>query len=552
MKKIIIPMAISAIATLSIADDTTALQAQINELKAQIAELKASQQKVTEKSDSMQREITAVKKHDAMDNIKFSADLRSAYDIVDYKVSKAPNSSYSGENRNGLWTNKLILGMSAQPREDLIFRGSLAAYKAFGNNSSFPYNPYQTMDWYGTNAPSNSILKIREAYFLYQNGIFAASLGRRPSVDGFLVNYREYNDKPNSPTGHNINMEFDGASFKVDLEEITTISGLYLKLCLGRGNSQTDAKYPTFTGFSGTLGLQNMMQTSLPYSQNTQYDSPNMDLAGIIAQLYDDGQYKVLLNLFQAWNVMGANFTRVSNGGTDAAAAGQAAMAGGGTQQDAMNAFMGAQMDDTYRVGMTDVGDLMGGSLGLQVSGIGDGISDFLDDTTVFASVAFSRTDPKGTHSTTSSQIAADAQAMNGVTGASASVTEMLGSSESELGTSIYAGVIIPGFLNDDRIGFEYNHGSKYWRSFTYGEDTLVGSKLATRGNAYEAYYNLPLLGKNLTAQLRFTYLDYDYAGSNMFFGSTGTPMTKEEAHANGMDFVDSASEVRLSVRYRY
>lgn len=552
MKKIIIPMAITAIATLSFAEDNAALQAQINELKAQIAELKASQQKVTEKSDSMQREITAVKKHDAMDNIKFSADLRTAYDIVDYKISKAPRSTYTGKDHNGLWTNKLILGMSAQPRDDLVFRGSIAAYKAFGNNMSFPYNPYQTMDWYGTNAPSNSILKVREAYFLYNNGTFAASLGRRPSLDGFLVNHREYNDHPNSPTGHNINMEFDGASFKVNLEEFTSISGLYFKLCLGRGNSRTDAKYPTFTGFMGTLGLQNMMQTSFPYSQNTQFDSPNMDLAGFIAQLYDDGQYKVMLNYFQAWNVMGANFSRVNNGGTDAVAAGQAVMQGGGTQQQAMNAFQRAQMDDVYGVNMTDVGDMTGGALGIQVSGIGDGWSDFLDDTTVFASVAFSKTDPKGSHGTTSSQMMADAQQMMGMNNPSNQTTEMLGSSESEVGTSFYAGVIVPGFLGDDRFGFEYNHGSKYWRSFTYGEDTLVGSKLATRGNAYEAYYNFPLLGKNLTGQLRFTYLDYDYTGSTMFFGSTGAPMTKDEAHANGMDFVDSASEIRLSLRYRY
>lgn len=33
----------------------------------------------------------------------------------------------------------------------------------------------------------------------------------------------------------------------------------------------------------------------------------------------------------------------------------------------------------------------------------------------------------------------------------------------------------------DGKIGLEYNKGSKYWRSMTYGEDTMVGSKLAAR-----------------------------------------------------------------------
>jgi hypothetical protein len=125
---------------------------------------------------------------------------------------------------------------------------------------------------------------------------------------------------------------------------------------------------------------------------------------------------------------------------------------------------------------------------------------------------------------------------------------EMLGSPDKKTGHSFYAGVQIPGFLNQDKIGFEYNYGSKYWRSFTYGEDTLVGSKLATRGSAYETYYILPLLGKNLTAQIRYTYMDYKYTGSDMFFGQTGKPQKTSETPGA----VKSASDLRLSLRYRY
>lgn len=75
-------------------------------------------------------------------------------------------------------------------------------------------------------------------------------------------------------------------------------------------------------------------------------------------QIYDDGQYKVMSNYFKGWNMMGANFTRLSNNTTP------------------LN-----PMDDTYNVGLTDVGDLTGGALSFQVNGIGNGISDFLDDT---------------------------------------------------------------------------------------------------------------------------------------------------------------------------
>ncbi len=124
----------------------------------------------------------------------------------------------------------------------------------------------------------------------------------------------------------------------------------------------------------------------------------------------------------------------------------------------------------------------------------------------------------------------------------------MLGSQDKETGYSYYVGVNMPGFFENDRIGIEYNHGSEYWRSFTYGEDTLAGSKLATRGNAYEVYYNLPLVNKNLTAQIRYTYMDYDYAGSDMFFGQTGNPA----GMMGVMPYVDKAQNIHLSMRYRY
>lgn len=201
----------------------------------------------------------------------------------------------------------------------------------------------------------------------------------------------------------------------------------------------------------------------------------------------------------------------------------------------------GVDASNGYAVNMTDVGDLSGGALSLQVSGLSYE-SDFLMDTTVFASFAWSETDPRGQHNVI----------VNPMTGELAPVTEMLGSNKSETGHSYYVGVQIPGFFESDKIGVEYNHGSKYWRSFTYGEDTLIGSKLATRGDAYEVYYNLPILGKNLTAQLRYTYIDYEYTGSDMFFGSTGTPMKVDDVAAMGAPVVDTASDLRLVLRYRY
>ena len=180
MRKLIAPVLIGAtVATCAVASSD--MQVQLEEMKKQIAELKAAQEAIN--VDALQRQISEVKAHTAGDNIKFDVDFRSGYDIVDYKLKNGPSQS------NGIWTNKLILGMAAQPREDLVFRGSLGVYKTFGNTSSFGANGYQNMDWFATQTPGDSVVRFRDAYFLYFGQMgdvdYTASFGRRPSVNGF-------------------------------------------------------------------------------------------------------------------------------------------------------------------------------------------------------------------------------------------------------------------------------------------------------------------------------------------------------------------------------
>jgi len=105
----------------------------------------------------------------------------------------------------------------------------------------------------------------------------------------------------------------------------------------------------------------------------------------------------------------------------------------------------------------------------------------------------------------------------------------------------------------DGRWGLEYNKGSKYWRSITYAEDTNIGSKLATRGDAYEAYFTEPLIDDILTLQVRYTYIDYKYAGSNGFFGNTtGDSSLISSAMPMAGRYVDTAQDIRFYLRYRY
>jgi hypothetical protein len=138
----------------------------------------------------------------------------------------------------------------------------------------------------------------------------------------------------------------------------------------------------------------------------------------------------------------------------------------------------------------------------------------------------------------------------------------MLGSADDESGDSYWIGTQVPVSFLGGKFGLEYNTGSKYWRSFTYAEDTMIGSKLAVRGDAIEAYYTQPLT-KSLDAQIRYTKINYDYSGSNGFFGDGGNPINISDikAGANGGNpmmqgmagqVVEEAEDIRAYIRYRF
>ena len=92
---------------------------------------------------------------------------------------------------------------------------------------------------------------------------------------------------------------------------------------------------------------------------------------------------------------------------------------------------------------------------------------------------------------------------------------------DNESGYSLYAGVR---YDMDDiglKIGGEFNWGSQYWLAMAPGHDDIYMSKLATRGQVYEAYliYDLPtgdFISKYARTFIRLGYqhYEYDYAGS--------------------------------------
>ncbi len=76
-------------------------------------------------------------------------------------------------------------------------------------------------------------------------------------------------------------------------------------------------------------------------------------------------------------------------------------------------------------------------------------------------------------------------------------------------------------FGNDERtkIGFEFNHGSKYWFNFAQAEDDIVAPKTNTRGEAYESYLT-HRISERFIFKADFIKYAYAYSGSGWHVGA--------------------------------
>lgn len=297
-----------------------------------------------------------------------------------------------------------------------------------------------------------------------------------------------------STNGHLVNLrDDDGAASPIGHTINVEFDGLSSKFAL-EDLTGIDGMYVKFCAGRG-------LTNAAPKFSSAPYDSsntlPDIDLAGLIFVPWNNGHYGIATQYYYANNLI-----------------------------DAIN-----PMDQTK--GFQTVGGMHSFTANFTINGIGDEWSDYLDDTFFFLSGAMNVTDPKSDQGMLGSKVG-----------------------ESVTGYSAWAGLQMPSFITEDgRWGLEYNKGSKYWRSITYAEDTNIGSKLATRGDAYEVYFTEPLIEDVLSLQVRYTYLDYKYAGSNGFFGNT----TGNSAYIDGLTpatgsgfVVDTAQDVRFYLRYRY
>ncbi len=426
-----------------------------SELAAKLNSLETQLADVKKKLKKQNKKINKVKAHDSGDNIKWGVDLRTAIDNINYDLA---NGTSAG--KSDLMSLRLWLNMAYAPDTHNVFKGQLSMNKAFGADFASPENRNFSLggqfDWTGNEALTDNSLKVRQAYWLYLgDSAFGADMPWTFSVG-----------RRPSTGGFLANLREDDAA-QSPLGHLINVEfdGLSSKLDLSNVIGVPGMSIKLCMG-KGSTNASPLFASATPYAEGNQIE--DVDLAGFIFEPYNDGQFIVKTTLYRGFGVPGQNPDPVISG-------------------NPMNPSLTFGGNTPFVV----TGDMDGAGISVMVDGLTD--EGYFADAKVFGSFAWTRSNP-------------DAGQM------------MLGSADSQTGTSYWVGAVLP--VNENSyFGLEFNHGSEYWRPFTYSEDTMVGSKLATRGDAFEAYFNYQLTD-SISAQVRYTDISYDYTGSNGFFGN--------------------------------
>jgi hypothetical protein len=534
-------------------DQLQTMSQQMDELQKKIESMEKTDSKKEEQIQEMDGRLNKAELHTATDKISFGIDFRTRADSIHYKdIRVAPSSLTNGffvnypQGFNGatlaqaqaaiagmiaggmvppvetydvdndvIFSNRLRLEMKAKVNENLAFAGRLAAYKAFGDSTGVKFNQGSlgdiTFDGTTSSLPHGDTIRLERAYFNYKNYMgsvpYNLSLGRRPSTEGPPLEYRNYSLEGGSPIATVINWQYDGASLSFGLEDVTNIPGFDIKLCYGVG-------FESGWGNSGSLSATS--------------DLDDVHFGGVIATLFDNDVSNATFLYAHAWDLTDG-FTGLT---VMPFIAYKDDLNGDGVKEYYFQKNYGGYISRVEP--STNIGDWDAASLLLRTN-----LTERFDkDIDLFLSGSWSHTNPSQISKNPFYEIMGQG------------LLSSNGNLESHDGYMIYAGAIFPMPLNA-RLGLEYNYGSKYWFNFTGAEDSLVSSKLATRGQVYEAYYIQPIYKNNFFVQLGGQYYDYDYTGSG---NPLGAPVDIDELTSFDALFpvVDKVWNVYLSATLRY
>jgi hypothetical protein len=474
--------------------DVSDLERKIEELSRQLNELKAAmaeQNETNEEQDSILDELDERSEGwDLASRFNFYGDFRSRLDY--YNADSVFGRSLDNDT---LWTNRFRLNMRVLATENVEFKGRLAMYKTWGNQSAFTDESgamWPVFDGNVTRTPAESSALYVDRAFVNWNNIGGLpmwfSVGRRPTTDGAPGNIRMGLDERQATPMAFMDWPFDGISVGYAWNWGPEVLGdSRIRFCYGRGFE---------------AGVQDEVGSSVD----------DMDFAGLSWDIMKKGDRFAYIQSFMAFNVI--NYPNFQDPIIEAMASLPPAEGGYGAR--------------------TNLGDIWHTSAVYHSK---------VKDLNYFVSAGHSQTQPDA-----SGMFNDYARMQMGAVGPN---------TDNENGYSFYAGVRYDIEDVGLKVGAEYNYGSEYWLAMSPGHDEIYQSKLATRGHVYELYliYDLPTgeaISKYAKTFMRLGYqhYEYDYAGSgdwNMYPYDLGDASDRMMLQAMGMDPVESADQVYLT-----
>ena len=463
------------------------LSRQLNELKAAMAEQAETNEEQGETLDAMEERS---EEWDLAARIKFYGDYRGRLDY--YSASRKFGGDFDNDT---MWTNRFRLNLRAQATENVEFKGRLAMYKVWGNQSGFNDDSgavWPVFDGNVTRRPADSALYVDRAFVNWNNigGLpMWFSIGRRPTTDGPPSEIRMGTEERMATPMAFMDWPFDGISTGYAWNWGNEAMGdSRIRFCYGRGFE---------------AGLQDDAGSEMD----------DMDFAGFSWDIMKKDDRFAYIQSFMAFNVI-----RYPD-----------------FQSDFVN--YGAAMNPPAGYGPND-------NLG-NIWHTAAVYEDKISDLNYFIAGGYSQTRP-------------DSGGMGMFTDFARMGAGLTGpNTDNESGYSVFAGVRYDMDNIGLKLGGEFNWGSKYWLAMAPGHDDLYQSKLATRGQVYEAYliYDLPTgeaISKYAKTFIRLGYqhYEYDYTGSGDWNGypyDLGNATDMAMAQALGMDPIESADQVYLT-----
>jgi hypothetical protein len=469
-----------------------ALSRQLEELRGAVATQSEQNKVLTKNVEDLGSNVEDMDERsedrDLADRFNLNGDFRSRLDFYNADTVFGRNI-----DNDTIWTNRFRLNMRVGITENVDFKGRLAMFKTWGNQSAFTDDTgtmFPLFDGNVTRSPTGDSALYVDRAFVNWNNIAGLpmwfSIGRRPTTDGPPAQIRMNVDERLATPMAFMDWPFDGISVGYAWNwGAEALGDSRLRFCYGRG-------------FEAGL-------------QDTATDIEDTDFAGFSWDIMKKGDRFAYIQTFMAFDLF--NYPNFQDPFIDF-----------GAQQP-------ISMDPAVQGGFgprTNLGDVWHTAAVYQ---------DKIVGLNYFVAGGWSQTQPD-----------------SGMFNDPFSPT---GNTDNENGYSAYVGVRYDLDQAGLKFGAEFNYGSKYWLAMSPGHDDIYQSKLATRGQVYEIYtiWDLPTgeaLSKYAKTFMRLGYqhYEYDYSGSGDW---NLTPYDLSDAadlaalQMIGLDPVESADQIYLT-----